>query len=160
MILDLWNADDGRRTDLFRQILRAGIKSLYELGDIPPDMARKARLHKHFHTMPAQPAAAMLPYPPPYQGVPQAYPHPAYLPQEPDAGIEPVAAAPPRPEPQRPEPRILETATAQGRPDAAEPVLSEADQPAPVQEPATATGGSSDILSLMGRGARKKPSGA
>ena len=55
-LLDLWDAAKGGRgpQELFRALLRAGLRTAYEAGDIPPEIVRKAKLHKFFQGLPVQ----------------------------------------------------------------------------------------------------------
>lgn len=67
MVLDLYAAagDIDKPQELFRRIVRAGIRSLYESGEIPPELVRRARLDRHFRgaTIPTmQPMLYPFPY--------------------------------------------------------------------------------------------------
>lgn len=92
MILDIWAAAGPRRPEIFRLILRAGIRALYEAGDITPELARKAKLHKHLPAVQVRAPVQAMPYPYPY-----SFPMPQH----------PMPPAPPAPEPS-PQPSYLD----------------------------------------------------
>ena len=86
LILDFWSAVGARRPEVFRRIMRAGIRALLESGEISPELARKAKLHKHLPAIQVQPAqAAPMPY---------AFSYPM-----PGPGFAPYPVAPHQPQP-------------------------------------------------------------
>lgn len=69
LVLDVIEAmrADGRQQEFLRQVMRTGLRRMHELGEIPPEVAARARLDKRM------PIAA-----PVLQMVGHGYPHPGY----------------------------------------------------------------------------------
>lgn len=152
MVLDLFAAASPKSQELFREVIRRGLKAMYESGDVPADLARKVKMHRHFHGMPVQMPSAMPMFYPPFQGIPPAAMPPGVGPM---LDYEPAETAetPRRPE-SRSEQRQVEPAVAVPRIEASSAPPVEEPEPAP--EP----GSTAAILGMMGRRAIKRTEGA
>ena len=138
IFLDLWEASkDGRGPqEVFRDLLRKGLRAAYEAGEIPPELIRRTRLHKFFQGLPVQgPIIQALPSPVGYVLMPVVDQTDDARPQidhDEERDDRPVVR-PRRPQPQEAPP-----------PEVAEP-----------EEPPAEPGSPASILTMMGRGARK-----